>query len=144
MQDLYEMGKNFYELPGWEVSIRCWRCKCLEDETFFHANTSEALPLQKNKAIFRKPQRFFLKALNSNGRYEISKRDRQDRKIPVVEKGSGHWVLWTHEVNSTENPFKSWGLIEESSASDLGSYEVHVIFPYILLLNSDSVYFALF
>jgi len=49
---------------------------------FFHANTSQALPtanvfMLQNKVI--RPNRSSLKTLNANGRYEISKRDCEDK-----------------------------------------------------------------
>ena len=101
----FEMGKNFYEFPGWEVSSCFWRCNCseyepflrLEDEPVFHANTSQALPLQtclcfKTRWFFKKPNSFF-KTLNTNGRSACQKGIVRTNRDSSCRKSLGHWIL---------------------------------------------------
>ena len=121
-------------LGRWDI----FSCKNLS--SFATANVF----MLQNKVIFLKTPTGLFKALNANRRYDISKRHRQDKRIPVVAKvlgiESGEPMTWT----ARKHPAQARGLIKKSSVSDLGPYEF-MSYSVHLLLNSDFVCcFALF
>ena len=82
------MGKKFSELPGWEVSIRFSKMRPFFMQAPLKLCLCKRVYASKQGDFSKTPTGFF-KALNANGRSEISKRDRQDKRIPVVAKVLG-------------------------------------------------------
>ena len=142
MQDLYEMGKNFYELPGWEVSIRFWRCKCLEDETFF---MQTPLKLCHCKRVYASKQGDFSKTPTVFSRHWMQMEDLKYQKGIVRTKR-----FQLSKKFGGLNPVNSWREEHETplegerfdqrkvQLQNLGSYEF-MWYSIHLLLNSKFV-----
>ena len=144
------MVKKFYELRGWEVSIRFWRCKCLEDETFF---IRTLLKLCHCKRVYAskqgdssKPRPVFLRHWMQMEDLKYQKKGSSGQKDSSRRKSLGHWIQWTHEVNSTEkSPWRGEFLSRKVQLQNLGSYEVQVIFhTFTIEFRFCLLYFALF